>query len=172
MDYAACDRHLRSEDELLLEMIVDYRTICVFNDLYFIYTLAQDIHLDILSYLPHDYPAVAEHMPKITLTTVEHQSRQWVFDQRQHPFELIVDLPFEEVEQVNGAYFIKHKCKVVPRRQKDIGDLVGCESGFGDGQILGLKVFIDEQIAAFCSDQESDVLAVLDRKLHEAYLSI
>lgn len=175
VDYAACDGHLRSEDELLLEMSVDYRAIRVFddlNDLYFIYTLAQDIHLDILSNLPHDYPAVAEHMPKVTFTTVEHQPRQWVFDQRQHAFELIVNLPLEEVEQVNGAYFVEHKGKVVPRRQEDKGDLVCCESGLRDGEVLGFKVLIDEQIAAFCPDQESDVLVVFYGELHEAYLSV
>lgn len=70
MDNAACDGHLRSEDQFLQELIADYGGICVFYDLYLIYTLTQDIHLDLFSYLPYYYPSVAEHMSKESFTTV------------------------------------------------------------------------------------------------------
>lgn len=114
MDNAACDGHLGPEDELLLKIIADYGAICVLGGLKLIYTLTRHIHLNLLSYLPYNYSPVTEHMPKICFTAVKHQSRQWVFDQRQHAFELIIDPPFEEVDQVNRAYLIEHKGKVVP----------------------------------------------------------
>lgn len=90
-------------------------------------------------------------MSEEAFTTVEDQSRLRILYKRKQEFEFIVDLSFEEVDQVNGSDFIEHECKVVPGRKKDKGDFVGGESGLGNGDILGLKVFVHEQVAALGS---------------------